>query len=47
MKLIIMTSAAIISVGLICIAAFQLGRLFVLEVAGIVHEAWHSPDINS
>lgn len=47
MKLVIMTSAAIISVGLICIAAFQLGRLFFLEVVDIVNEAWHSPDINS
>jgi hypothetical protein len=47
MKLVIMTSAAIISVGLICIATFQLVRLFVLEIAGIVNEAWHSPDINS
>jgi hypothetical protein len=46
MKLVIMTSAAIISIGLIAIAAFQLGRLFVLEVAGIVSEAWHSPDLH-
>jgi hypothetical protein len=47
MKLVIMTSAAIISIGLIAIATFQLARLFVLEVAGIVSEAWHSPDISS
>ena len=46
MKLVIMASVAIISVGLIGIAVFQLGRLFFIEVAGIVSEAWHSPDIH-
>jgi hypothetical protein len=46
MKLVIMASVAIISVGLIGIAAFQLARLFILEVAGLVSEAWHSPDIH-
>ncbi len=46
MKFVMMASVAVVSVGLISIAAFQFGRLFILEVLGIVTEAWRSPNLN-